>query len=1178
MRVPGTNTTTSMTTTQQQTTSSTKKRSTVASKSHDTSSTDPSLSNGTKIANGGNAVRTTGGASSPSSTIPAAAAQNTTTMTTTRDARKIRHAIPRNPRDIGSKAASTLRGASSSNLSSAQQRIAERDMTITHSKSSSTKSTNSRKSSTNNSASNNNNNNNNKVQNNAPQLSEEQMLFESKLCEDPEGIAIRKIDRFGKAQIRTVKCVPLLQPNQNTSRRSLASRSTGFISSTLSKTAKKKQYVNASKSATDSFYVTTLDDTQNLLNNPRNAKLATCDVIRNNRAHYALQYGSKHIIPLKAIVAVKLGRQTPRTNLNRGPGGSGCLLSLCGTQESCLDIEAPTRCDRDLFANAFALFLGVPIVSFDVEFGDASVSMLSSGNGDVSSGGGGGAAEAAAAQVTQNDKHTKSSSNDTRRKSKQTMANKSASSAPVALPKPTTSKHSSSSHRHHAGVKTHKSHSHVLSSIPHSKQSKKLSSSSQQQQPQQPPIASIGIGGASSSANHQANTSQATPSAQSASQQVTHTHSNSFSNLAAQSPPFSEDELNGADIPVPASADGATNKADRPIHHIHKASSNHNKAKIIQAIEQQEDDDISTVSSLTNHMESSSHSHHTPAHLIHHLHAQIQSLQRQLTESRSEAARAVKVAEQAIQSAEHNQNNPQHSSNANNNDWNATVTHQAAKAAALAQSRSAEAFKRMRRAEESVSLEKGRRKAVEELLEQKRRECEGLRCQVLLTCDNEEKTVTMATRLNGANNGVDDHDWTVERKWRRHLQNKYLDLRGGLRTFAYVTQNTPSVTVCGPTSLKLNAPASTEYLNMDAVVNSNLTTLYDETVAPLTQSALCGYSATIILYGSKGSVLLGDVNLRGSTGSNTASLLGLTVQKVLQGIQSRTAQGYEDVLSMSCLNVHNERLYDLLVGASGDVRAEAGSDNQNVKLDIGKNVDGDVCVPGLSDVPLKSYQDYTTALSQLTTNCENLIQSHNRHLYSQGHTLITLTIHTHNTTDDVHSIGKLTFLHVANTVDASKAKLLTEQYPHLHKSVETFEEVLISKYSSGVIPQHTKCHARHATLTHLLRDIFREESGSGGGPTKYHTSKNSHHGGSGSAKAHSVNDANSSNNNCAGYLTASHPSAKLALVFCMCGEGDEKSGEDHMMEFCRFMGRLTGGLRMSGDDVVALPDGSSSRA
>jgi len=987
------------------------------------------------------------------------------------------------------------------------------------------------------------------------------MLFESKLCEDPEGIAIRKIDRFGKAQIRTVKCVPLLQSNQEKSRRSLASRSTGFISSTLSKTTKKKQYVNSSKSATDSFYVTTLDDTQNLLNNPRSAKLATCDVIRNNRGHYALQYGSKHIIPLKAIIAVKLGRQTPRTNLNRGPGGSGCLLSLCGTQESCLDIEAPTRCDRDLFANAFALFLGVPIVSFDVEFGDASVSMLSSGNGDVSSGGAIGAAAEAAA-VTQNDNKKLKSSN-TRRKGK-TIAHKSASSAPV-LPKPT--KHSSSSHRHHS-VKAHKSHSHVLSSI--NSKSKIVSSSSTQQQ--------VSIGCGASSANPATN-SQA-PSAQSASQQVTHTHSNSFSNLAAQSPPFSDDELNGADIPVPASADGA-DAVDRP----HNKSS-HNKAnKIIQAIEQE--DDMSTVSSLTNHMESSSHSHHTPAHLIHHLHAQIQSLQRQLTESRSEAARAVKVAEQAIQSAEHNQNSPQQSSNANNNDWNATVTHQAAKAAALAQSRSAEAFKRMRRAEESVGLEKSRRKAVEELLEQKRRECEGLRCQVLLTSDNDEEKTATTARLNGANNSGDDdyeYDLAVERKWRRHLQNKFLDLRGGLRTFAYVTQNTPSVTVCGPTSLRLsmsnnNAAASTEYLNMDAIVNSNLTTLYDETVAPLTQSALCGYSATIILYGSKGTVLLGgDVNQRGSTaGSDTASLLGLTVQKVLQGIQSRTAQGYVDVLSMSCLNVHNERLYDLLVGASGAASAEAASDNQNVKLDIGKNVDGDVCVPGLSDVPLKSYQDYTTALSQLTTNCDKLIQSHNRHLYSQGHTLITLTIHTHNTTDDVHSIGKLTFLHVANTVDASKAKLLTEQYPHLHKSVETFEEVLLSKYSSGVIPQNTKCHARHATLTHLLRDIFREESGSGGGPTKHHTSKNSHHGGSGSAKAHSVNDANSSNNNCAGYLTASHPSAKLALVFCMCGEGEEKSGEDHMMEFCRFMGRLTGGLRMSGDDVSALPDGSSSR-
>ena len=84
-------------------------------------------------------------------------------------------------------------------------------------------------------------------------------------------------------------------------------------------------------------------------------------------------------------------------------------------------------------------------------------------------------------------------------------------------------------------------------------------------------------------------------------------------------------------------------------------------------------------------------------------------------------------------------------------------------------------------------------------------------------------------------------------------------------------------------------------------------------------------------------------------------------------MQSRSGSGgYDDALSMSCLNVHNERLYDLLVGADAAAAGNAGGNedapqqqgdgdphhHHNVKLDIGKNVDGDVCVPGLRYVIL----------------------------------------------------------------------------------------------------------------------------------------------------------------------------------------------------------------------------------
>ena len=99
-------------------------------------------------------------------------------------------------------------------------------------------------------------------------------------------------------------------------------------------------------------------------------------------------------------------------------------------------------------------------------------------------------------------------------------------------------------------------------------------------------------------------------------------------------------------------------------------------------------DDKSVVSSLTGG--------NYDQDIVEELHNALEGLKTELAESRAEASRAVKVAEQAIQSAE----------NSNSKDWNSTVTHKAAEAAALAQKRSAEAIAKQRLAEERLSAER----------------------------------------------------------------------------------------------------------------------------------------------------------------------------------------------------------------------------------------------------------------------------------------------------------------------------------------------------------------------------------------------------------------------------------------------------------------------------------------
>merc|ERR1740124_1347835 len=100
-----------------------------------------------------------------------------------------------------------------------------------------------------------------------------------------------------------------------------------------------------------------------------------------------------------------------------------------------------------------------------------------------------------------------------------------------------------------------------------------------------------------------------------------------------------------------------------------------------------EEDTKSDVSSLTQGFNQE---------IVEELHCALNELRAELESSRAEAARAVKVAEQAIQSAE----------SCSSNDWNSTVTHKAAEAAARAERRSAEAIAKQRTAEERLSAER----------------------------------------------------------------------------------------------------------------------------------------------------------------------------------------------------------------------------------------------------------------------------------------------------------------------------------------------------------------------------------------------------------------------------------------------------------------------------------------
>lgn len=177
---------------------------------------------------------------------------------------------------------------------------------------------------------------------------QEQALFEQRLCEDMYGVAVRKINQNGKSNLRYVKCIEIdlaeLENDANngfSSNRSVGSRSSAFSFTKGFSRFRSDRSVDRSESG---------KEIDRLLR-----PLGTMVKV--------LVWGKKKDvkIPLERFASVRKGKTTDRTRRNVSPSSRILSLITDDPYHPSLDIEAPTRLDRDKFARAFARFLNVPL-------------------------------------------------------------------------------------------------------------------------------------------------------------------------------------------------------------------------------------------------------------------------------------------------------------------------------------------------------------------------------------------------------------------------------------------------------------------------------------------------------------------------------------------------------------------------------------------------------------------------------------------------------------------------------------------------------------------------------------------------------------------------------------------------------------------------------------------------
>ena len=169
----------------------------------------------------------------------------------------------------------------------------------------------------------------------------EQALFEQRLTEDLYGVAVRKINHNGKSNLRYVKCFFVdaaeleVDANGFSSSRSVSSHSRG--------TSRFSRFRG-------------------------DRSVERSEGLMRGKKVKVLSWGKKKEVnlPLERFVCVRKGKTTDRTRRNASPACR--ILSLITDDPYCpsLDIEAPTRLDRDKFAKAFSRFLRVPLEGDDV--------------------------------------------------------------------------------------------------------------------------------------------------------------------------------------------------------------------------------------------------------------------------------------------------------------------------------------------------------------------------------------------------------------------------------------------------------------------------------------------------------------------------------------------------------------------------------------------------------------------------------------------------------------------------------------------------------------------------------------------------------------------------------------------------------------------------------------------
>ena len=1017
---------------------------------------------------------------------------------------------------------------------------------------------------------------------------QEQALFEQRLCEDIYGVAVRKINQNGKSNLRYVKCSYFdtsdflhhlpgtgnSSSNNNNSKQS-SSRS---VSSRHSRSGLSRFLSGGSNSsgrdavgASGSVDRNTTEPHRTILVPHQHPSSSTAggghdknNTNSNNNLHRpsssstkirALAWGKKNLvkIPLDKFVVVRKGKTTDRTK--RNPCPSSRILSLITNDpiHQSLDIEAPTRLDRDKFARAFARFLRIPL---EGEATNTSSTAPPAGS-PVAVGAG---------------QHRQYVSTNNSNVSIPTPVTSVANQPPSALPNGPGSDMRSvrSDLTYQSSLKGKPFGSHngpnsvTNSSIPDAAMTTTNSYATNNSGSRRATNGSTGAVGTNGSRP---------PSSSNKALRSNKSKKPSTSNdLPVFFPPPASSSSHNRNPIENDTADQQISAFPSPSNHDdmgfpkldsekqQKTSSTPQGSESVQIIAN-DDDDASVVSSITGGG--------FDQDLVEELHLALEKMKTELQESRAEAARAVKVAEQAIQSAE----------NSSSKDWNSTVTHKAAEAAAAAQKRSAEAIAKARIAEEKLQVERKNaamwKKQVEAAEEQaghwqtRAAAAEVQRFSVAEALESERKrNAQLAAAMSSSSkeekqDAFDPFDsfhsstsvaspkkeidrlrskLAMESARRRKLLGELQDLRGSVRVYCRLEAASKSSTVALASNEVLmlqrqglsngfkNSSIETAQVGIGASLSFEfdgiLTADMDQKDVYAEFESVCssvveGFKICVMTFGASTScktlTMIGDIVYhKNHIVSIKHHGIQLQSMKQLFSLLEHRRDRYQDTVTMTLIEVHDEKIFDLMYGTEvGDARgrvegarrssstnrrrieSEDGNLSQQAnsiisssrtKLEIKTNRDGETVVHGVISVEVRSFEDFCRVWSEsLSRRSKRLSeQDIDPQTHQVGsHFITNLKVVSRNIGTGVSTTGRIQFVDFAAADMASPPfRTTSSMSPSTSPSSDDLDKRKFANKSLNTLDEVVKARSqfqqsipyRNSTITHLISDSLEADT------------------------------------------------------------------------------------------------------